>query len=93
MTTATPTAISASGHKDLPRGYWVYVALSWFVWRDLVGPGSPPAADGASLQRALAAVRLVVSRSRVWPAASVTRIFPPENRRPAEVCSRTSTPS
>src|SRR5205085_7994565 len=24
-----------AGHKDLPRGYWVYVAPYWYIWRDL----------------------------------------------------------
>src|SRR5207245_2848211 len=23
-------------HADLPRGYWVYVAPYWYIWRDLV---------------------------------------------------------
>jgi hypothetical protein len=24
-----------SGHRDLPRGHWVYVAPYWYIWRDL----------------------------------------------------------
>src|SRR5262245_42245065 len=23
-----------AGHTDLPAGYWVYVAPSWYIWRD-----------------------------------------------------------
>jgi hypothetical protein len=24
-----------AGHKDLPKGYWVYVEPYWYIWRDL----------------------------------------------------------
>jgi hypothetical protein len=29
------------GHKDLPKGYWVYVAPYWYVWRDLTSVQRP----------------------------------------------------
>src|SRR5262245_738592 len=24
-----------AGHKDLPKGHWVYVKPYWYIWRDL----------------------------------------------------------
>ena len=28
-------------HKDLPKGYWVYVAPYWYIWRDLTSMNRP----------------------------------------------------
>src|SRR6266542_2027829 len=29
------------GHKDLPRGHWVYVAQYWYIWRDRTADPRP----------------------------------------------------
>jgi hypothetical protein len=31
-----------AGHKDLPRGHWVYVAPYWYIWRDRTADPRPP---------------------------------------------------
>ncbi len=35
-----------AGHKNLPRGHWVYVNPYWYIWRDLTANAKPKRAWG-----------------------------------------------
>ena len=40
------TRTEYAGHKDLPKGYWVYAKPYWYIWRDLSSVQRPKRAWG-----------------------------------------------